>query len=133
MAANHTKCVECGVPLNENRRRRHAVTCSARCAQERSRLSRQRLVPKRRVKVGDPLEATPRKSPPILGVMIAEAAERAGISRAMAHLLCEQHGLGRMYNDGRLWLTLAELRTLAMRPWKERTEWGARPGLGQHY
>jgi hypothetical protein len=69
--------------------------------------------------VAVPAEPTPGKNPPILGVTLTEAAERVGISRAMAHSLCVEHGLGRLCNDGRFWLTLAELRTLTMRPWRE--------------
>jgi hypothetical protein len=55
-------------------------------------------------------------------VTLTEAAERVGISRAMAHSLCVDHGLGRLCNDGRFWLTLAELRKLTMRPWRERKQ-----------
>lgn len=117
---NTTKCVQCGAPLSESRRRRHALTCSARCAHERARLARQRPVDKRRLKKVVPPETTRRKNPPTLGVTLTEAAKRVGISRTMAHLLCVRHGLGRTCNDGKFWLTLDELRTLTTRPWNER-------------
>ncbi|HEV3025883.1 MAG TPA: hypothetical protein VGX76_25590 [Pirellulales bacterium] len=121
MAATRSTCVECGATLSASRLLRHALTCSARCGEaRRARQGQQRHAAKRRRTA--PPEATPAKNPPILGVTLTEAAERVGISRAMAHTLCVEHGLGRLCNDGRFWLTLAELRKLTIRPWRERTE-----------
>jgi hypothetical protein len=74
------------------------------------------------VKKDVPSATTPAPNPPILGVSLIEAAERIGVSRAMAHILCVEHGLGRLCNDGSIWLTLAELRTLTIRPWRMRTK-----------
>jgi len=122
MAAKRSKlpkCVECGVPLPARRLRAHAVTSSARCGHERQRrMTQRRPLAKRPVKKDVQSETTPAPNPPILGVSLIEAAERVGVSRAMTHILCVKHGLGRMCNDGCIWLTLAELRTLTVQPWR---------------
>ncbi|HEV3025280.1 MAG TPA: hypothetical protein VGX76_22570 [Pirellulales bacterium] len=121
MAATRSTCVECGATLTANRLEWHALTCSARCGEaRRARQGQQRHAAKRLGK--GPAEPTAPKNPPILGVTLTEAAERVGISRAMAHALCVEHGLRRLCNDGRFWLTLAELRTLTMRPWRPPTK-----------
>ncbi|HVC93665.1 MAG TPA: hypothetical protein VND64_08245 [Pirellulales bacterium] len=117
------KCLHCGAPLSDARRRRHAVTCSAICANERERLARLRPVAKQRMKHKVVTSgASSRKNPPTLGLTLTEAAKRVGISRTMAHLLCVRHGLGRNCNDGKFWLTLDELRTLTARPWKDQSK-----------
>jgi hypothetical protein len=85
-------------------------------------MAQRRPLAKRREKKDVPSETTPAPNPSILGVSLIEAAERIGVSRGMAHLLCVKHGLGRMCNDGCTWLTLAELRTLIVQPWRKRTK-----------
>jgi hypothetical protein len=112
-----TKCVECGARLSAHRLKWHANTCSARCGQARHHRF-QYGETRRRAKP----EVKPTENPPVLGLTLVEAAERIGISRQTAHTHCVEHGLGRRYNDGKWWLTLTELRTLAERPWRERAE-----------
>lgn len=106
------KCVECGAPLPDHRLKWSlANTCSARCRQARDhRLQYGTVI--RRAKP----KPKPRPSPPpILGLTLREAAERIGVSYQTAHNHCVDRGLGRRYDDGRWWLTLAELRTLTGR------------------
>jgi len=107
------ECVECGAPLSALRRKRHANTCSATCAYNRQRRNRTRPIP---------AKTKPTVSPPILGLTLVEAAERIGIPHRKAHDHCVERGLGRRYNDGRWWLTLAELRELAERRRRGRVE-----------
>jgi len=114
VAAKSSRCVECGAPLPAHRLKWRATTCSARCGQARQR--RRRPKPTKRKITSSP------QNPPILGLTVVEAAERIGIPHKTAHTHCVEHGLGRRYNDGRWWLTLAELRTLTERGWRGRAE-----------
>ena len=111
VAPKRRKCVECGTLLTAKRLKWRALTCSAGCGQaHRHKRTRRR---------GMVLETTS-QNPPLLAVTLMEAAERIGISHQMAHNLCVEHGLGRLYPDGRCWLTLTELRTLTVQPWRGR-------------
>jgi hypothetical protein len=108
-AAKRRTCVECGkrIPTKGLRWHRRLITCSAKCSHARQGWSRATpSQPKRKPQ--------PSQSPPILGILLTEAAERLGISRQAAHQICVQHGLGRLCNDGRWWLTLGELRALTV-------------------
>jgi hypothetical protein len=98
-------CVECDAPLPAFRLKRRALTCSAHCGHARQR----RLAHRATRRPG--WTVNPQHSnPPILGLKLTEAAERIGISRQMAHVVCVEHGLGRVCNDGIWWLTLGELK-----------------------
>jgi hypothetical protein len=101
------KCIECGARLGPNRLKWHALTCSAGCGHARQ--SRRRPKPTR------PRVSVLRQNPPILGMTLKDAAERIGVLHQLAHVHCVEHGLGRLYNDGRRWLTLSELRTLTVK------------------
>jgi hypothetical protein len=97
--------------LSAQRLKWHAITCSALCGE-----ARRQKRPRRR---GIVMEATS-QNPPILAVTLMEAADRIGVSHQMAHNMCVEHGIGRLYGDGRCWLTLTELRALTVRPWIEQ-------------
>ncbi|HUY33829.1 MAG TPA: hypothetical protein VMV69_13855 [Pirellulales bacterium] len=104
-------------------------TCSAECeAVNNQRIKPTAMKPSRQERpaedapsssAGPPSNSPPSNSPPPLGISPDEAAQRIGVSRAMVHRLCVTHGLGRLCSDGRTWLTLAELRTLTVQPWKK--------------
>ncbi len=117
VAAKRPKCVECGAPLSAHRLRWRAITCSAGCGQARQR-GHEHKPPRRQVK---DVKLEPPPSPTILDFTLKEAAERLGISKKTAHNLFVKHGVGRL--DGRRWwLTLTELRTLTVQPWRESND-----------
>jgi hypothetical protein len=114
--SKRSKCRECGKPLPALRIERRAVTCSAICGQARQRRMARRLLHVQRRQsnqVSSQAEAMP--NPPILGLTFAEAARRVGVSLEWVRQVCAEHGLGRICNGGRWWLTLTELRTLTLR------------------
>jgi hypothetical protein len=94
-------------------------TCSVECKSTNDRLTQPSFKERPRnkqlaIQQSSSRVGSPTKRPPLLGISLTEAAERIGVSRTMAYTFCEEHGIGQLCDDGRFWLTLAELRTLTV-------------------